>query len=67
MKDNYSLWEEHDYEQGRWLRSRPKCDWCKEHIQDDELYDFGGEIICEECIDEYLDKNYKVKTEKYVR
>lgn len=66
MKDNYDLWVEHDAEQEKWLRSRPKCEWCKEHIQDEKAIEIDGCIIHEDCIEEYMKKHYGVKTEDYV-
>lgn len=40
------------------LESRPVCDCCGEHIQDDYYYRIGTEIWCQECLDEnrvYID------------
>ena len=67
MRDNYSLWEEHDYEQEIWLQSRPICEHCKEHIQDEDAIEIDGCLICEDCIGEYMKKHYGVKTENYTR
>lgn len=67
MKDNYDLWVEHDLEQEKWLRSRPKCEWCKEHIQDENAIEIDEDIVHEDCIEEYMKKHYGVKTENYVR
>lgn len=65
--DNYSLWEERDNEQEKWLRSRPKCDYCKEHIQDEHAFEIDGYLICEECIEEYMKKHYRVNIEDHVK
>ena len=41
-----------DYERDRWLESRPICDWCGEHIQDEWMYMFDGKTVCETCMEE---------------
>lgn len=30
----------------------PVCDWCGETIFDEYFYDFDGECVCEECMNE---------------
>lgn len=42
-----------DADDARWLDSRPKCYECGEPIQDDFCYEINGEIICEQCLNEY--------------
>lgn len=59
--DNYSRWEQHEQECENWRDSHPHCDYCGGHIQEDHLYDFCGEIICQEC----LDNNFKKRTDDY--
>lgn len=57
---------DHDlYERDRqeWLKSLPKCERCKEHIQDEEYYDIEGTIICCDCIEVYCAENYKKSNE----
>ena len=51
----------HELEQEAWLAKRPKCDKCGEPIQDDYLYDVGGDIFCEECMKEV----FRSRTENY--
>lgn len=51
--------ERHAEEQERWLRSRPVCCKCKEHIQDDTCYMVNDEIYCDSC----NDKVFRVWTE----
>lgn len=62
VPDNYDLWEAHQREQDKWLDSLPKCSECGEPIQQDECYDFDGDLICEDC----LKKNHKVWTENFM-
>ena len=50
--------EKHDAEQERWLQSRPVCSECGEHIQDEELFDIDGDLVCEECLTDYMKKHY---------
>lgn len=51
----------YEWEREKQLKRRPKCDHCKEHIQDDYLYEIQGELICEEC----LEKHYRKHTEDF--
>lgn len=50
MIDNYKVWEYGERERERRLLMLPKCDRCREHIQDDDYYDVDGEILCESCM-----------------
>ena len=51
----------HEAKRERWLRRRPVCCECREHIQSDELYDINGKLICPECLRE----NHLKETEDY--
>lgn len=66
IPDAYEQWEKHDAEQERWLQSRPVCCECGEHIQDEDLFDIDGDLVCEDCLTDYMKKHYQQKTEKYV-
>ena len=52
VPDNYDAFIRHDAEQQEYLESLPICDKCGEPIQDDYLYDIGGDIYCEDCMKE---------------
>lgn len=52
----------HDYEQETALEKYPVCSCCGEHILDDYLYDIDGDLICEECLNEY----YRRSTDAYI-
>lgn len=36
----------------------PICETCGQEILDDEIYDLGGEIICEDCLRERFHIDY---------
>ena len=57
--DNYDLFLMHERKVDAWLESRPICDRCGEHIQEDHLYRFDGEIYCPECFEEYIKDNFR--------
>ena len=42
--------DRHDAEQERWLKNRPICSICGEHIQDDSAL-YLDDWICDECVD----------------
>lgn len=45
--------EQHEAYLQRELEKRPVCSECDQYIQDDECYEFNGELICPECLREY--------------
>ncbi len=49
--------ERYDAEQERELEKLPVCEYCGETIQDDYLYDVGGDIFCEDCLNEHFRKS----------
>lgn len=55
MIDNYDLYRMHEARQEKWLRKRPICPRCKEHIQDEYGYNIDGdELLCGDCAMEWL-------------
>lgn len=54
--DPISDFHEYDAECEDWLYSRPICDICDEHIQDDFYFEINGEKICECCMNENFRK-----------
>ena len=58
--DNYQRWLHYERDKENWLKSRPICSCCGEHIQDEEAYDIDGQLYCPECI-----RQRKVYLENY--
>lgn len=56
MIDNYGIWLAHDLANERWRESRPVCAVCKEHIQDEYLFNTERGLMCEDCADAYADE-----------
>lgn len=52
----------HDAEQNRKLNLLPHCDYCDKPIQDDYLFDIGGDIYCEKCVK----KQFRRRVDDYV-
>jgi formylmethanofuran dehydrogenase subunit E len=50
--DPVADYDRHDAEQTRELEKRPRCSECKQHIQGEECWEFNGELICEECLED---------------
>lgn len=44
--------ENYQADQEEWLKSRPICDCCGEHIQGEWMYMFDSKIVCETCMEE---------------
>lgn len=40
-------------EHEKWLKTRPVCAYCREHIQDRYYYLINDNPICEDCLDCY--------------
>ena len=45
-----------DREQTDRLNSLPKCDICGEPIQDEYMYEIGGDRYCESCMNDLFRK-----------
>ena len=54
-------WED---EQAARYKGRPICKMCGEHISDEYGYELGGDLLCEQCKDEYLTE-VRVNMETY--
>lgn len=46
-----------DREEAEWLKRCPKCEKCGEPIQDDFLFDIGGELYHVDCAEELFRKS----------
>lgn len=53
--------DRHDREQAAWLKSRPVCEICGKHIQDEHLYLINDEFVCEKC----LNRDFRKWTDDY--
>ena len=62
MEDAYSQFKSRERRLEAWLRKRPVCCYCGEHIQDEQLFDIEGELYHEEC----LVANFRKDTEDYI-
>ena len=63
MPDNYDLWLAHELAVEDEEARLPVCDMCGRAIWDDYYYEFGDEIICEDCLSEWADR-YRVLNDK---
>lgn len=52
------LWREKAYK--RWLETRPICDYCGSPIEGENAYSIDGKMICEDCIEDYLDEYHRI-------
>ena len=43
--DNYQRWLHYERDKENWLKSRPICSCCGEHIQDEEAYEIDRESV----------------------
>lgn len=64
--DPHADFDRWDRERERRLAKRPCCAKCRENIRDDELFNFDGDLVCPECVGEWLDEHYKKRTTDYI-
>lgn len=53
LDDNYDLWKRHEEEKERQLAQLPVCSQCDAPIQSDFCYQINGEVICEDCMEQF--------------
>ena len=63
VPDNYDMFEQMEREIENVLKDLPVCSECGELIHTDYYYDINGELICEDCMNEY----YRKSTDDYER
>lgn len=66
IPDYTDLHREYEAEQERRLRRHPKCERCKERIVAEKFFNIDGTFICEDCLDDYINENFKVNTDDYL-
>jgi hypothetical protein len=52
--DPYDAFDMEDARLERLRRAAPRCCVCREHITCGGFYDFDGDIVCEDCVDDYI-------------
>ena len=52
----------YDAERQKEIDKLPKCDVCGNPIQDEDLYDLDGTLVCEEC----LNAEYRKSVDDYI-
>ena len=62
VEDNYSMFEHRERQREAWLRRRPVCSHCMEHIQGSHLFDIDGVLYCRPCLMDHFQK----ETEDYI-
>ena len=61
IPDPLDLFEQHEWEKEKWLKTLPCCDYCGEPIQDDDLFDINGDLFHIEC----AENEFKKPTRNY--
>ncbi len=57
-QDNYSLWKRYERLKEEWLKSRPICCRCQDHIQDEPMYHpETGVAMCPDCYEELMEED----------
>lgn len=58
MLDNYDLYDIYERKREEAAACFPLCTECKERIFTEKCYIFENDVVCEDCIREYIDKHY---------
>ena len=54
VPDNYSAYEAHEDRIAAEQKGRPICAWCDSPVMYDHFYNIEGEVVCPECMEEWL-------------
>lgn len=54
IPDNFGIWAAHEAHRASEAARRPVCAWCGEPIQEDYGYRMEGEVVCSDCIQDWL-------------
>ena len=57
MIDSYDLWEAQEIKKEQWLARLPKCDCCKDPIQDEKYHKIFEKLICNKCLADCEEEN----------
>ena len=63
MADPYTDFDRHEDELDRWKKRRPRCAYCNRHIVEDTAYEFRDEIVCGDCLEDYLNEHHDIMLE----
>lgn len=55
IPDNFNEYARYAARDYRAEKNRPKCGWCGNRIYDDHAYRIEGDIVCPECVKNWLD------------
>jgi hypothetical protein len=66
VSDAVGYFQELDDERERARACLPICAYCKEPMECDDLYDFDGVLVCENCVIDYIHENHKHRVDEYI-
>lgn len=56
---DYDSWEAYDDWLHRHDEPRPRCAYCGRTIEEPYAFEFDNGMVCEECVDEYVQENFR--------
>lgn len=54
MSDPFTDFDRYEEECSRWESKRPRCAYCGERIYNDVCYEFDSDLVCPDCLEDYL-------------
>lgn len=63
MADPFDDFDRHEDAIERWKKRRPVCAYCHRHIVEDTAYELGDDIVCGDCLEDYLNEHHDIMLE----
>ena len=63
MADPFDDFDRHEDAIELWKKRRPRCAYCHRHIVEDTAYEFRDEIVCSDCLEDYLKEHHDIMLE----
>ena len=63
MADPFDDFDRHEDAIDRWEKRRPRCAYCNRHIVEDTAYEIRDDIVCGDCLEDYLNEHHDIMLE----
>lgn len=63
MAEPYEDYDRYADDLDRWEKRRPVCAYCGRHIVEDTAYEIGDDIVCGDCLEDYLNEHHDIMLE----
>ena len=63
MADPFDDFDRHEDAIDLWEKRRPRCAYCNRHIVEDTAYEIRDDIVCGDCLEDYLNEHHDIMLE----